>query len=153
MLEVILPKILAEPYHIVYITFEGKQDLDKKIEAKVRGWLKPNSVFLILRDKDSSNCRTIKHEIKSKLSLTNKLDRCCIRIACHELESFSLGDLNAVEKGLNIKNVGKLQKKRQYRDPDLLANASDELKKLTNNQYQKVSGSRAIAPFFKFNWR
>jgi len=132
---------------IEFQVFEGKQDLDKNLERRVKAWKGSKSLFLIVRDKDSADCIKLKKELHDRLVQTSKIDKCCIRIACHELESFYLGDLNAVATGLELKNIAKLQEKKKYRDPDLLANASEELKKITHNQYQKVSGSRKIAPF------
>jgi hypothetical protein len=72
-----------------------------------------------------------------------------IRIACAELESFYLGDLNAVELGLGISNLAKKQQERKYRSPDALSNPSQELQNLSQRKYQKVAGSRAIAPYLK----
>lgn len=68
-----------------------------------------------------------------------------VRIACHELESFYLGDLSAVDKGLKMNSLSKLQNKKKYREPDKLANPSQELMTLTKKRYQKISGSRAIS--------
>jgi hypothetical protein len=39
------------------------------------------------------------------------------------------------------------QKRAKYRSPDALANACDELFRLTGQQYQTISGSRAIGPW------
>ena len=69
-----------------------------------------------------------------------------VRVACHELESFYLGDLEAVERGLNVSNLQKLKDKRMFRDPDIVPNPSILLGKITNSNYQKVAGSRAIGP-------
>jgi len=69
-----------------------------------------------------------------------------VRIACHELESFYFGDLDAVEKGLGITNIVRYKNKAKYRDPDSIINPSYELEKLTNGSYQHVMGSRSIAP-------
>ncbi len=74
-----------------------------------------------------------------------------IRIACHELESFYLGDLQAVEQGLKINHLARQQQNKKYRSPDRLANATEELDKLSLNNYQKVQASRDIAPFLKFD--
>ena len=38
------------------------------------------------------------------------------------------------------------QDKRKYRTPDALGNPVQELERITNQRYQKVSGSRAIGP-------
>ena len=57
-----------------------------------------------------------------------------------------MGDLSAVEKGLELKGIEKQKLKRKFREPDSLANPAEELFKLTCNVYDKVSGSRAISP-------
>jgi hypothetical protein len=151
MLKAVLQNIISTDIEVVYLPFQGKQDLDKNIENKIKYWQKPNSVFLILRDKDSADCKSLKQDILIKLESTNKRDKCCVRIACHELEAFYLGDLNAVEKGLNIKELGKLQVKQKFRNPDLLSNAAEELKKVTSLKYQKLSGSKSIVPFLNLD--
>lgn len=53
----------------------------------------------------------------------------------------------AVAKGLSCPSVAKLAPKTIYRQPDLIANAPDQLKRITGNGYQKCAGSRAIAPY------
>jgi hypothetical protein len=37
------------------------------------------------------------------------------------------------------------QNSRKYRAPDNLSNAAEELSKITQNEYQKIDGSRRIA--------
>jgi hypothetical protein len=99
-------------------------------------------VFFI-RDQDSGDCKTIKTKLADICKDAGK-NGVLIRIACHEIESFYLGDLAAVEEGLDLKGIEKKQRWRKFREPDLIASPSDELFKLTNNIYDKVSGSRAI---------
>ena len=70
-----------------------------------------------------------------------------VRIACHELESWYLGDLQAVEKGLNLSGLSEQQQNRKFRNPDRLSNAKQELRKLTKNSYQPISGSREIGTY------
>jgi hypothetical protein len=70
-----------------------------------------------------------------------------VRIACRELESFYLGDLQAVESGLGVSGLAGKQNKAKFRDPDRLSSPSRELEKLTGNRYQKIAGTRAIAPY------
>lgn len=69
-----------------------------------------------------------------------------VRIACRELEAFYLGDLRAVELGLRVSGLSLKQNQAKFRDPDQLQSPSVELEKLTGGRYQKVAGSRAIAP-------
>lgn len=74
----------------------------------------------------------------------SKAKDCLVRIACTELETFYLADLVAVEQGLEISGLAKLQGTRKFRTPDRLGSPSRELKILTKNRYEKVAGSRAI---------
>ena len=149
MLKGILPRILPEDVDVQYVVFEGKQDLEKQAERRLRHWQKPDSVFLIMRDQDAGDCMDIKQNLLSKVMASGRQEVTIIRVACHELESFYLGDLNAVENGLAISGLARRQKRRKYRGPDSLSNAADELFKLTNKRYQKVAGSRAIGPHLK----
>lgn len=146
MLQVVLPKILPDNVSILYMVFEGKQDLEKRLEDRMRGWRTPNTYFLVMRDQDSGDCVSIKDGLIEKVVRSGKADRTIIRIACRELESFYLGDLKAVEQGLNLNSISKQQTKAKYLSPDQISRPSEELYKLTNNVYQKVQGSRLIAP-------
>ena len=101
MLESLLPRLLPSAIHIQCVAFEGKQDLEKQLPIKLKGWRTPDTYFVILRDQDSGNCYDIKRNLKSICDAVNKLD-VLIRIACRELESWYFGDLAAVETGLEI---------------------------------------------------
>ncbi len=110
LLETILPKILnSSEINFKYITFQGKQDLEKNLYQKLKGWKQPNSYFLVMRDKDAGDCIGIKENLKTITQNGGKIAETCIRIACCELE------------------------------------------KLTARKYQKISGSRAIAPHLKID--
>lgn len=74
-----------------------------------------------------------------------------IRIACHELESFYIGDLEAVERGLPIENLSEKQNSRLFRDPDRMANPAEILARVSGQSYQKIQGSRNISPFLKLD--
>ena len=145
LLAVVLPKVVPDAV-IRFIVFEGKSDLEKNIEFRLKHWQAPDTCFLVLRDKDSGDCKRIKQGLVQKVQNSGKQGCTCVRIACHELESFYLGDLKAVESGLSMKNLSNRQKSAKYRHPDNLANAAQELSKLTNRRYSKISGSRKIAP-------
>jgi hypothetical protein len=60
MLAGVLPRILPENIQIRFFVFQGKQDLEKNLKKKLRGWRLPDSVFVVMRDQDSGDCRTIK---------------------------------------------------------------------------------------------
>jgi ribosomal protein S19 len=151
MLKVVLPKILPDEIGLKFIVFEGKQDLEKQIKRKLRSWLAPDSYFLVMRDQDSGDCHTVKNGLIEKVEQAGKTGSSLIRIACRELESFYLGDLVAVEQGLELSGIANEQQNRKFRTPDDLANPAEELLKITQKQYQKISGSRAIAPHLKLD--
>lgn len=151
MLKGIAPKLLPPDIDVKYIVFEGKQDLEKQLERRLKHWQHPHSVFLVMRDKDGGDCCVIKSRLAEKVAASGRQASTVIRIACAELESFYLGDLKAVESGLKIPNLGKRQQERKFRNPDSLANAAQELAKLTHGKYQKVAGSRVIGPHLKTN--
>lgn len=146
MLEGFLPKVL--PAHIVprYIVFEGKTDLEKSLSIKLRAWSNPRARFVVLRDQDSGACTDVKSDLVSLCSAAGKPST-LVRIACRELESWYIGDFKAVEDGLGVSGLARHQDKRKFRNPDILNNAYEELSKVTNGKYQKVSGSRAIGPY------
>ncbi len=149
MLQGIASRLIPEDVTVRYIVFEGKQDLEKQLVRKIRAWLEPDSRFIILRDKDAGDCRMIKERLLSLIGKTGKRDSCLVRIACHELESFFLGDLSAVARALNVPGLERKQNKAPYRTPDSIANAAEELYKITNKKYKKLSGSRAVSPLLR----
>jgi hypothetical protein len=146
MLEGVLPRIIPTDVQVRFLVFQGKQDLEKNLKRKLSGWRKPNSVFVVIRDQDSGDCKAIKTKLVGLCHESGPHD-VIVRIACRELESFYLGDLAAVEQGLGLKPLKTRQRNRKFRNPDALANPSQELRKLSGNTYQKIAGSRAIAPF------
>ena len=115
------------------------------MERRLRGWIEHDTYFIVLRDKDSGDCVQTKRELRTICDRAGK-PGVLIRIACHELESWYLGDLQAVEQGLELRGLAKMQGKSKFRVPDRLANAQQELSRITHRQYQKVAGSRAIGP-------
>jgi len=149
MLKGMLPKLLPPDFSVQYVVFEGKQDLEKRISMKLRAWQQPDSLFVILRDQDSGNCIEIKNNLILKSAAVGK-QHTLVRIACHELETFYLGDLSAVASSIGPANIARYQEKVKFRNPDQLANPAEELKKIAP-QYQKVSGSRAIGTALNIN--
>lgn len=146
VLEIIVPKIITDPdVFFKVIVFEGKQDLEKQFVRRMKGWLNTDARFMIIRDKDSGDCMQIKENL---LKLAQDIDKPkLVRIICHELETFFIGDLQAVEQSqITKKKVAQLQQKSKYRDPDSLANAKQEFKKICK-EYQPIAGSRAISPY------
>lgn len=146
MIQGILPNIISESNIVIrYIVFEGKQDMEKQITRKLQGYNNPQATFIILRDQDSGYCEIIKNNLKQKCQAANKF-QAIVRIACRELESWYLADLDAVQKAYNKTNLSSMQNKNKFRNPDQIESPSKELKSLVP-EYQKINGSRIIAPY------
>lgn len=143
MLKGLLPRLLPSDVVTRFVVFEGKQDLEKQLERKLRGWLLPQSLFVVLRDQDAGDCLKIKSNLATKCRTAGR-PQSLVRIACRELESWYLGDLSAVERALKVKNLAQHQSRRRFTDPDNVVSPSHELGQLTKQVYQKVAGSRAI---------
>ena len=146
MLDSFLPKLLDENTLHQCICFEGKQDLKKQLKKKLCNWCNPNTDFVVLCDKDSADCLVVKQQLADICTEAGK-PHSLVRIVCHELESWYLGDLQAVEKGLNLSGLAEKQQNSKFRNPDRLSNAKQELKKLTKKNYQQISGSRQIGHY------
>jgi len=146
LLKIVVPKLVPAELLTRFVTFEGKQDLERQLIKRLKGYRNPEARFVVLRDQDSNpDCKAVKRKLQ-KLCRSAGKPSALIRIACKELESFYLADLAAVERGLELKGLAAQQQRAKFRSPDKLPLPSHELSFLTRGAYQKVSGSRAIAP-------
>ena len=142
-LKAVASTILPEDVYLQCISFEGKQDLEKNLESKIRNWCMPDTRFLVVRDQDSEDCREVKQRLVEICRRSGHADA-LVRIACGELESFFLGDLKAVGAAFGIKTPS--QNAAKYRDPDRLGNAAEELGRLLSSSEQKLKWARTISP-------
>ncbi|MBI4567455.1 MAG: DUF4276 family protein [Planctomycetes bacterium] len=144
MLRGFLPRILPDDLVCRFVVFDGKQDMEKQMARRIRGYRVPGARFVVLRDQDSADCKSVKRGLVQKCEEAGR-PGVLVRMACHELESWYLADLAAVEEGLGLRGLAKMQQKRPYARPDGQPKPSDTLARIAPS-YQKVSGSRAIGP-------
>jgi hypothetical protein len=145
MLGTLLPRMLDQNISVRCIPFEGKQDLEKQLTRKIRAYQNQEARFIVLRDLDSDpDCLDVKRKLLDLCAESGKVEQCIVRIACKELETFYLADLQAVEQALQMPGLAKQQQKKKFRTPDNLGSPSGELKNLTSQRYEKVAGSREI---------
>jgi hypothetical protein len=112
---------------------------------KIRAYQNGLARFIVLRDQDShTDCAALKSRLLDLCRASGKVDRCLVRIACHELETYYLADLQAVEQALELTGLAKQQSSRKFKTPDHLGSPSRELQTLTGKRYEKIAGSRAI---------
>lgn len=144
----ILPLILPKEYQYNTNYFlrphHGKSELQKSIPIKMKHFHNYHEkiLFIILHDQDSNDCCQLKKEL---MEICQK-GRCqfFIRIVCRELESWFLGDMEAIESAYPGKfKADKYKNKAKYRNPDLL-NAADELKQILPN-FSKGSAAEKIS--------
>ncbi|MEN9479383.1 MAG: hypothetical protein RLZZ298_778 [Pseudomonadota bacterium] len=148
MLESLLPRILNPKIQPRFIPFEGKQDLERQMTKRLRGYINQQARFIVLRDQDSApDCFTLKKKLAEHCQNAGKAEKTLVRIACRELETFYLADLAAVEQALKINGLTQRQGSAKFRNPDRLGSPSKELETLTRGNYQKVIGSREIGNF------
>jgi hypothetical protein len=142
-LDEFLPRILPENVTFRTIPHHGKSDLQKSLPKKLRAWQNPNAKFVVLHDKDHNDCIQLKQLLRD-LCLQARPDITpLIRIACHEIEAWYIGEFSALQKSFPDFNPLPVQNRAKFRDVDQLGKPADELSKLVP-EYQKVSGSRAI---------
>lgn len=126
------------------IEFEGRQDLERKLARRLRGYRNPEARFLILVDQDRDDC----HALKKRLSnICHSVGRpsVVVRIACRQLENWYLGDLAAVGRAYGAPMLSASQSKQRYRTPDDIHNPIDELGRMTRRHFQKIDGARRLA--------
>lgn len=140
----LLPAILPIKITPHFIVFEGKQDLEKQMTRRLRGWLRPNSRFIVMRDQDSGDCKAIKTRLIALCCEAGKPEA-IVRIACRELESFFVGDWQAIADAFGKPALAAHGRTAKYRVPDDLGSPSAEIKRIIPD-YQKRDGARRIAP-------
>ncbi|MES2614500.1 MAG: DUF4276 family protein [Bdellovibrionota bacterium] len=151
-LDEFLPRLFLELKHevdFITIPHQGKTDLKRSIPKKLRAWNEKNVHFIVLHDKDSNDCKKLKKELQI-LCHDAKRPETLIRIVCFELESWFLGDLRSVGLAFNMLNLYKKQSMSKFKDPDLLANAADELIKLIP-EYRKSSSPKKIGLYLSID--
>lgn len=142
LLEGMLPRFFPD-LHFVCVPHEGKQDLEKSIPRKLRAWREPGVRFVVIRDNDGSDCADLKQRLQDLCSEGQREDS-LVRIACQELEAWYLGEPDALARAFEDERLGDIGNEARYRDPDAVAQPSDELSRLVP-AFQKVSGARLMA--------
>jgi hypothetical protein len=127
--DIILPKLFPGLDFRVY-KHQGKQDLENALRKTLPVLCKsPYNRILITRDQNSSDCRLVKQCLKDLIKL-NCISPVMIRIICRELESWFLGDLNALKLAFPRFSPEYYVNKRTFKKVDLLHNPDQHLLKI-----------------------
>lgn len=159
VLKNILPKILPEGYKLDENVFlrphNGKSDLRKSIPNKVRAFSKyyePVKI-IILHDQDNVlDCKNLKNSILElcKDEKNNFYLPCLVRIVCQELESWYIGDLEAIEKAYTSFRSEKYKNKKEFRNPDIIEKPSQTMKHILPN-FQKIQTAKDVSKYMDIN--
>lgn len=148
LLQGLVPRFLDSSIHVRFIAFEGKQDMEKQLVRRMRAYLNPQARFLVLRDQDSApDCAVVKRKLLGLCAAAGRTSVSLVRIACRELETMYLADLQAVEQALRTQGLVKMQGNARFRSPDRLESPSHELARLGQGRYQKVGTSRFLGQY------
>jgi hypothetical protein len=127
MLQGLLPRILDPQVQPRLMAFEGKQDLEKQMIRRMRGYVNPHARFIVLRDQDSTpDCKVVKAKLLGLCVQAGRNAVSLVRVARHELESFYLADLQAVESALGIAGLVRHQHTARLRATDHVESPSRE---------------------------
>jgi hypothetical protein len=143
LLRGLLPRLVPAETEIIYLVFEGKQDLERNVTKKLQGWQRADSKFLVLRDQDAADCAEVKHRLMGLVKESGRT--ALVRVACRELEAWVVGDLSSVATELDRPEVASEAGKAKFRDPDALVHPVEELRRLIQT-YQKIEGARRMGP-------
>jgi hypothetical protein len=155
----LLPRLLPQDRTFEIHAFQGKEDMLRKLDARLRGyvhWLPQHWRILVVIDRDDDDC----HVLKTRL---DRIARDCgLRIACagwqlvnriaiEELEAWYFGDWEAVRASYPRVSPS-IPDKQAYRNPDAIAGGTWEAFERILKQHgyfkaglPKVEVARAIA--------
>jgi Domain of unknown function (DUF4276) len=126
----LLPRILAAPITFTIHPFGGKKDLLSQLPSRLKGykrWLPQDWRIVVLIDKNGENCVALKSRLeriarqagfvtKSSAAMSRKF-QVLTRLAIEELESWFIGDMEALTKAYPKVPLA-LGKKEKFRNPD-----------------------------------
>ncbi len=117
--------------------------MEKSIPKKMRSWNYGNPHFIILRDNDGGDCFAVKRRLRATAQRWNRPFH--VRIVCQELESWLLGDFNAIKRA--YPRIAGVSNRPKFRNPDDLTNPSQQLDSLVNER-AKIRRAKNISQHF-----
>lgn len=165
-LEVLLPRLSPRATFKIH-PFQGKHDLLKKLESRLRAykkWLPPNYRIAVVIDRDNDDCRELKKRLES-LSIRSGLVtrtqsrrgrwQVVNRIVVEELEAWYFGDWAAVCKAYP-RTAPSIPRRATYRHPDSIRGGTWEKFERIMQRHgyfkgglRKVEAACAIARFIE----
>lgn len=129
------------------IPHEGISDLRKSLPRKLRAWRNPEARFIVLCDQDNADCVQRKAEFAALVRDTGRAEQTRIRIVCSELESWFLGDAEAIERA-ELGSAVRIAREVGARNVDEIKHPVELLKKHCPG-YSKIINAQRIAPYLE----
>jgi hypothetical protein len=136
-LRALLPRLLPQDRTFEVHPFQGKNDLLKKLEPRLRGyatWLPADWRIVVVVDRDDDNCRELKRQMETIAQKAGLLSRTrsrtspwrlVNRIAIEELEAWYFGDWAAVCSAYP-RVAATVPRRQSFRDPDAVTGGTWE---------------------------
>lgn len=145
LLEGLLPRLMpgwVAGRHFLCVQHEGKSDLDRSVPRKLAAWRIPGDRFVVLRDNDAAACLDVKAKLTKLCADSGRADT-LVRLVCQELESWYLGDLDALAQAYGDPRVTAPAVRKRYTEPDVWEKPSVEVQRLLPS-FQKGQASQRM---------
>ena len=163
-LRALLPRLLPPDRSFDVRVFQGKPDLLRKLENRLRGyakWLPDDHRIVVMVDRDNDECHALKVQLEEAAGRAGLLTRSRAaghpwqlvnRVVIEELEAWYFGDWQAVRAAYPRVSAAN-PNKAPYRIPDAIAGGTWEAFERILKQHgyfttglRKAEAARAIAP-------
>ena len=159
-LRTLLPRLLPETCSCDIHVFQGKGDLRRKLNARLRAysrWLPDDWRIFVLVDRDGDDCEELKEELEvtARRSGLRTISRSGLwqlanRIVIEELEAWYFGNWQAVRQAYPRVSPH-IPTRAGYRDPDGIAGTWEAFERILqkhgyfSNGLRKSEAARAVA--------
>ena len=162
-LRALLPRLLPPDRSFDVRVFQGKPDLLRKLENRLRGyakWLPDDHRIVVMVDRDNDECHALKAQLEEAAGRPGLLTRSRAagrpwqlvnRVVIEELEAWYFGDWQAV-RAAYPRVPAAIPNPAKYRDPDAIVGGTWEAFERTLKRYgyfttglRKAEAARAIA--------
>ena len=134
----LLPRLLPPGVSWKFHLFQGKPDLLKQLESRLKGyreWLPENHRIVVLVDEDREDCKELKAKLERAAKNAGFVTKTAVgttgrfvvlnRIAVEEIEAWMIGD-SAALKAAFPRLPASFDTKAKYRSPDVITGGTAE---------------------------
>jgi hypothetical protein len=133
--ESFLPKVISESERFKIFAHGGRENLIQALKKTLPSVSRiDNAKILVTIDQDNHDCQSLKQKLE-EIVKENCLCPYKIRIVCKELESWFLGDLDAISKAYPRLKSEKYRNKSEMKNVDEIKKPSEKLIKMITEAY------------------